>query len=172
MPNHPNFILNQSETTISRYLLASLLLAGCVRSKKSPPILLAKLDNLEAILLLRSAADQHQKQKDEIWDSPCVPHSLIKPGSSHLTTSPLSYLSHLATSVPSHLSHLATSSLPTPYHSQFATSLPSNLSKLVVFVSSNLSHPSSLLLFHLSHLHILLPSYFSHLSYSLSFHLS
>ena len=59
-------ILNQPETTNSRYLLPSLLLAACFRSKKSPSIPLDTPDNLEAILLLCSVADQHQKQKDEI----------------------------------------------------------------------------------------------------------
>ena len=103
LPSHPIFILNQPKIKNSRYLLASLLLAACVKSKESPSIPVPTPDNIEHIVLLCSVADQHQKQKDEIQDSPCVTHSWIKPGTSHLAISPFS-----------HLSHLATSSLPDP----------------------------------------------------------
>ena len=132
LSSHPIFILNQPKITNSRYLLASLLLAACIRSNEGPSIPLATPDNLEPIVLLCSVADQHQKQKDEIQDSPCVPHSWIKPGTSHLTTSPFSHLSHFATSLP-----LPFPTLPPPHYqpslshlSQIDTSLPSNPSNL------------------------------------------
>ena len=57
-------ILNQPEITNSRHSLTALILAACVRSKESLYIPVTMPDNLEPILLLRSVADQHQKQKD------------------------------------------------------------------------------------------------------------
>ena len=124
LSSHPMFILNQPKITNSRYLLASLLLAACVGYKESPSIPLATPDNLEPILLLCSVADQHQKQKDEIQDSPCVPHSWIKPGTSHLVTSP--YLTpfptcHLTTLAPFPPCHLFTTCPSHPPHPPFPT---------------------------------------------------
>ena len=124
LSSHPMFILNQPKITNSRYLLASLLLAACVGYKESPSIPLATPDNLEPILLLCSVADQHQKQKDEIQDSPCVPHSWIKPGTSHLVTSP--YLPpfppcHLTTLAPFPPCHLFTTCPSPPPHPPFPT---------------------------------------------------
>ena len=92
-----------------------------IRSKENLSISAATQDNLEPILL----------QKDEILDWLSIPHPWMKPGTSHLTTSLLSYLFHLATSLPSHLSHL----------SHLATSLPSNLSELAT--SLFLTFPTS-----------------------------
>ena len=92
MLSHPIFIFNQTEITNSRYLLTSLLLAACVRSKESLPSLWPRqiFLNLSCSFLPLLINIGNKKMKSR--------------------THPV-YLSHLATSLPSHLSHLATSSL-------------------------------------------------------------
>ena len=98
--------------TNSRHSQISLFLAACVRSKESLSVSPATQDNLEPILLLRSV-HQHQKQKDEILESPYVPH----PWTFHYVTSLLSQFSHLATSLPSH----TFSTVPAHYPPHFPT---------------------------------------------------
>ena len=161
------------EITNCRYLLTFIYLATCVRSKESPSIPVATQDNLEPILPLCSIADQHQKQKDEILGSPCVPQLLNKTRNippCHFTTLLPFPPCHLTTLAPFPHCHLPTLS---PSHlSQLATSLPSNLAKVAALLSSNLSNLPSLLPSHLSHLPISLPSHLSHLPNTLPFHLS
>ena len=64
--SHIIFMWNQPKIINSQYLLASLHVAACVRSKESSSIPLTTPDNREPVLLLCSFANQHQKQKDEI----------------------------------------------------------------------------------------------------------
>ena len=88
----------------------TIFLIACGRSKESLYILVVLQENLEPILPLLYL-DWHQKQKDEILDSPWVPQPWIKPRTSHLLISPLSHLfqpCHFTTLPPFPPSHLTT----------------------------------------------------------------
>ena len=77
----------------------------------------AMQDPLEHILLHR-CVDQHQKQKDEMLEPPCIPYPWIQPGTSHLQ---LHYSRTFPTLPPNH--PLASPNL-TPHYPPTSSSLP------------------------------------------------